>query len=132
MKVTKKCIMILSVAAVISLVAAGVGCKESEEPAPPPTAGQASAATIELCTSCGYVKGSESCCKADQEKCGGCSLTKGSPGCCKIPEGIEKAEICTKCGQIAGTDTCCKPDQPKCEMCGLVKGAPGCCLQPKI
>ena len=130
MKETKKCLMILLAAALVSAVVVGYGCKESEEPAPRPKAGQASAATIELCTSCGQIKGSESCCKPDQPKCEMCGLAKGSPGCCKIPEGIEKAEICPKCGQIAGTDLCCKPEQPKCEKCGLVKGSPGCCLIP--
>ncbi|MHC5055106.1 MAG: hypothetical protein ACYTKD_10365 [Planctomycetota bacterium] len=37
-----------------------------------------------LCTSCGEIKGSEKCCKADAAKCGMCGLSKGSPGCCRI------------------------------------------------
>ena len=51
-------------------------------------ADKAKAAVAEkaLCSACGQVKGSESCCKPDAEKCGKCGLDKGSPGCCKLPK----------------------------------------------
>ncbi len=83
----------------------------------------------ELCTHCGYIKGSEKCCGKDLVKCDKCGLAKGSPGCCKIPAGMKKAELCGECGQIKGTDKCCAKDMKKCEKCGMAKGAPGCCLK---
>lgn len=98
------------------------GCKES---------GKAKAATVELCTECGQIKGGDVCCKPDQAKCAGCGLAKGSPGCCNIPKGATSASLCAKCGQLTGSDECCKPDQPTCPTCGLVKGSPGCCKIPK-
>ena len=133
MKVRKKCLMILLSMFCVLLMLACNGCKESEEPTvTAPKAGQATAGTIELCTMCGQIKGSEMCCKPGQEKCAGCGLTKDSIGCCKIPKDAQTAAICTKCGQMAGSESCCKPDQPKCEKCGLVKGSPGCCKLPAI
>ena len=89
---------------------------------------------VALCTKCGDIKGSATCCKPEsREKCAECDLFKGSPGCCKIPEGATDAKICGKCGDIKGTDTCCKPEgREKCTKCGLFKGSPGCCKLDKI
>jgi hypothetical protein len=129
MKVGKKHLLILSVAAVVVAFLTIHGCKKSDSAGA--KSGAAYAASVDLCTYCGQIKGSESCCKPDQPKCDGCGLVKGSPGCCNIPEGAEKVALCTKCGQIKGTELCCKPDQAKCTGCGLVKGSPGCCKIPK-
>lgn len=101
------------------------GCKKSDNASS--RAGQVYAASVELCTDCGQIKGSELCCEPNQPKCDACSLAKGSPGCCNIPESTEKAAICTMCGQIKGSELCYKPDQLKCASCGLVKDSPGCC-----
>ena len=111
---------------VVAVLASGallmVGCEKS-----PPAA---KAATVQLCTDCGQVKGSETCCQPDAEKCASCGLAKGSPGCCKIPEDAEEVKLCTACGQFAGSDACCDPDAKKCAACGLAKGSPGCCKLP--
>jgi hypothetical protein len=124
--VTRKTFVAIALAiGLVGIALLGYGCKKSGQ-------GTASAAeTVELCTMCGQIKGSDLCCKPDQTKCADCGLVKGSPGCCAIPEGAEKAAICTKCGQIAGTELCCKPDQTTCAGCGLVKDSPGCCKIPK-
>ena len=129
MKVNKKCLMIVLAVALVAVVLCANGCKKRETASS--KAGQAIAASVELCTMCGQIKGSELCCKPNQTICPSCGLVKGSPGCCKIPEGAKTAAICTKCGQIKGTALCCKPNQPKCPKCGLVKGSPGCCKIPK-
>lgn len=125
MKVSKKCLMIVLAVALVGVFLYVNGCKKQETASS--KAGQAIAGSIELCTKCGQIKGSELCCKPGQTKCPGCGLVKGSPGCCKIPKGAKTAAICTGCGQIKGSALCCKPDQPKCPKCGLVKGSPGCC-----
>jgi hypothetical protein len=129
MKVSKKLLVIVMAIAVVGVFLSSSGCKKSDTESV--KAGQAAAASVELCTTCGQIKGSELCCKPDQPKCAGCSLAKGSPGCCKIPAGAQSAAICTKCGQIEGTEVCCKPGQTTCAGCGLVKGSPGCCKLPK-
>lgn len=105
------------------------GCSKSDKEGP--EAGQAVAASVQLCTVCGQIKGSDLCCKPDQTLCSKCGLVKGAPGCCKIPAGAQTAAICTKCGQIKGSDVCCQPNQTLCSKCGLVKGSPGCCKLPK-
>ena len=83
-----------------------------------------------LCAKCGQIKGSDLCCKPEQEICSKCELVKGSPGCCVLPKGTtEDVELCTKCGLIKGSDQCCKIEgKTMCSKCGLVKGSPGCCL----
>ncbi len=123
MKVNKKCLMIVLTVVLAAVVLCAKGCKKRET---------ASAASVELCTMCGQVKGSELCCKPNQVKCAGCGLTKGSLGCCKIPEGAKTAAICATCGQIKETSLCCKPNEPTCPKCGLVKGSPGCCKIHKL
>ncbi|MHC4557366.1 MAG: hypothetical protein ACYTFW_09790 [Planctomycetota bacterium] len=125
MKATKKYLMTVTTMAVVLAFLFVNGCKKSDNASS--QSGAALAASVELCTDCGQIKGSELCCKPDQPKCDGCGLAKGSPGCCNIPQGAEKAAICTMCGQIKGAELCCKPDQPTCPSCGLVKGSPGCC-----
>lgn len=60
------------------------GCSKSDKEGP--KAGQAAAASVQLCTACGQIKGSDVCCKPDAAKCPGCGLAKGSPGCCKLPK----------------------------------------------
>lgn len=130
MKAKQKCLMIVLMVALVGAVLFANGCKKRESASS--KAGQAIAASVELCTHCGQIKGSDLCCKPGQIKCTGCGLVKGSPGCCNIPKGAKTAAICTKCGQIKGGALCCKPDQPKCSKCGLVKGSPGCCKIPKI
>jgi len=129
MNIRKKHLMILASVAVLVVFLGVNGCKKSDNAGA--KSGAAYAASIELCTGCGQIKGSEMCCKPDQTMCDGCGLVKGSPGCCKIPKDAETAAICTGCGQIKGSELCCKPDQVKCESCGLVKGSPGCCKLPK-
>jgi hypothetical protein len=129
MKRGKKYLIIVMAMAVLGAISLVNGCKKSGKEVP--KAGQAVAATVELCTNCGQVKGSDLCCKPGQPKCTGCSLTKGSPGCCKIPPDAQSVALCTKCGQIKGSDVCCKPNQPTCSKCSLVKGSPGCCKLPK-
>ena len=83
-------------------------------------------ATVSLCGSCGQVKGSGVCCKADAKICGKCSLADGAPGCCIMKPG-DKVALCATCGHIAGADACCKEGAEKCAECQLVKGSPGCC-----
>lgn len=129
MNMRKKYLMIVAAMAVVVVFLGVNGCKKSDNTGA--KSGAAFAASVELCTDCGQIKGSELCCKSDQTKCEGCGLAKGSPGCCKIPKDAETAAICTHCGQIKGSDMCCKPDQPECPDCGLVKGSPGCCKLPK-
>ena len=130
MKTSKKLLMITLAVVLVAAVLCTNGCKKRKSASSKD--GQAIAASIELCTHCGQIKGGDLCCKPGQTKCSGCGLVKGSPGCCKIPEGAKTAAICTTCGQIKGTALCCKPDQPKCPKCGLVKGSPGCCKISKI
>lgn len=125
MKTNKKYQMLMLSMVVLGVLLYSSGCKKSDPASS--KAGQAMAASVELCTHCGQIKGTELCCKPGQVKCTGCNLTKSSPGCCKIPEGATKVELCGKCGQIKGADICCKADQPKCAKCGLAKGSPGCC-----
>jgi hypothetical protein len=129
MNIKKKHLMILASIAVFVVFLGVNGCKKSDNAGA--KSGAVYAASVELCTDCGQIKGSEMCCKPDQTMCEGCGLVKGSPGCCKIPKDAETAAICTDCGQIKGSESCCKPDQVKCESCGLVKGSPGCCKLPK-
>ena len=38
---------------------------------------------VAMCTGCGQIKGSDTCCKPGQPICDGCGMVKGSPGCCK-------------------------------------------------
>ena len=122
MKTRKNWIGIATVIAMIAAILLSYGCAKKSD---------AQVSDVDLCISCGQIKGTDTCCKPDAPKCSGCELAKGSPGCCKIPDGAESASICGKCGQIKGTDECCKPDQPTCESCGLVKDSPGCCKLPK-
>ena len=129
MKVGKKNLVILAVVALVVVFVSMNGCKESDDART--KSGTVYAASVDLCSHCGQIKDSESCCQPDQPKCDGCGLTKGSPGCCNIPEGAEKVALCTMCGQIKGTELCCKPNQTECSGCGLVKGSPGCCKIPK-
>ncbi len=128
METSKKYQMLMLSMVVLVVGLYSNGCDKSDEESS--KAGQAYAASVELCTDCGQIKGTELCCKPGQVKCAGCSLVKGSPGCCNIPKGATKAELCAKCGQIKGTEVCCKADQPKCTKCGLAKGSPGCCKIP--
>jgi hypothetical protein len=39
---------------------------------------------VYLCAKCGFIKGSDDCCKSGQATCSKCGLVKGAPGCCKI------------------------------------------------
>ena len=112
-----KSTLLLSLFAVAGLLSVVSGCEKKSEPQKTPAGGMgtAQAATIELCTHCGQIKGSPDCCKPGAEKCAKCGLAKGSPGCCKIPKDAAKVELCTKCGQIAGSEECCKPGAVKCE-----------------
>ncbi|MHC4489138.1 MAG: hypothetical protein ACYSW7_08195 [Planctomycetota bacterium] len=130
MNASKKCVMIVLVVALLGVVLYANGCKKRETAGS--KAGTAMAASVELCTGCGQIKGNELCCKPGQATCTGCGLAKGSPGCCNIPEGAETAAICTGCGQIKGSELCCKPNQLTCLACGLVKGSPGCCKIPEM
>ncbi len=123
MSTRKKCLGIVVVIALVGGFLVGYGCKKSGE--------VKAAGTVDLCTKCGQIKGSESCCKPNQATCSMCSLVKGSPGCCNIPKGAKTAAICTKCGQIKGNELCCKPNQTTCPKCTLVKGSPGCCNIPQ-
>ena len=125
MKTNKKYQMLMLSMVVLVVLLYSNGCDKSDK-----GSGKAYAASVELCTDCGQIKGTELCCKPGQVKCAGCSLVKGSPGCCNIPKGATKAELCTKCGQIKSSDLCCKPNETKCTSCGLVKGSPGCCKIP--
>ena len=102
MKVEKKHLLILSVASVLVVFLTIQGCKKSDGPGA--KSGAAYAASVDLCTHCGQIKGGELCCKPDQPKCDACGLAKGSPGCCNIPEGAEKVALCTMCGQIKGSE----------------------------
>jgi len=122
--------MIVLVVVLAAAVLGANGCKKRESASS--KAGQVIAASVELCTHCGQIKGSDLCCKPSQAKCPSCGLVKGLPGCCKIPKDAKTAAIGTTCGQIKGTALCCKADQPKCPKCGLVKASPGCCKIPEI
>ncbi len=128
METSKKYQMLMLSMVVLVVGLYSNGCDKSDKESS--KAGKAYAASVELCTDCGQIKGTELCCKPGQTKCTSCGLVKGSPGCCKIPEGAKTATICSKCGQIKGTALCCKPDQPKCPKCGFVKGSTGCCKIP--
>ncbi len=83
MKMKKNILVILMVLAVVGAVLLANGCKKSGKEAP--KAAQAVAATVELCTACGQIKGSDVCCLPNQTLCSMCGLVKGSPGCCKLP-----------------------------------------------
>ncbi len=117
MNTRRKCLLVLMTTVLVGALLYCNGCKKTE-----------AKGTVELCTKCGQIKGSEYCC---QLKCVICGLDEGSPGCCNIPEGAESAAICTACGNIAGGDLCCKPGHDKCPKCGLGDGSPGCCRLPK-
>ena len=126
-----RCLLAASVA--LSLVLA-VGCETAAPKRQADGAGtkaaSADAKQVFLCTSCGEIKGSSVCCKAEgRKKCASCGLFKGSPGCCKIPPGAKgPVQLCTKCGEIKGSPPCCKAEgRTKCASCGLFKGSPGCC-----
>lgn len=83
-----------------------------------------------VCTKCGELRGSKSCCSPDAAKCGKCGLNKDSIGCCrdlKALGGDKEVVLCHKCGEFMGTKACCKPGAKKCGGCGLTKGSPGCC-----
>ena len=122
---TKKCLSVLVAVALVGAFMCGNGCKKSGE-------GRAAASdSVDLCVSCGQIKGSDLCCQPDQPKCSECGLVKGSPGCCNIPKDAKTAALCAMCGQIKGSELCCKPNQATCPSCGLVKGSPGCCKIPK-
>ncbi len=102
-------------------VATLIGCKATQKVPSAP-------GKVALCTECGQIKGTASCCKPGQAVCSKCGLAKGSPGCCKITKGSSKpAYLCAHCGHIKGSAKCCQPGQATCAKCGLVKGAPGCC-----
>lgn len=106
--------------------AAQNGCSQSTK------TGSLSADRIALCSECGQVKGSETCCQPGQPLCEKCGLAKGSPGCCRVAkEGRQPVYLCAKCGFIKGGADCCKPNQTTCSKCGLVKGSPGCCKMQK-
>lgn len=124
MKTSKKFLMIAMAMVLVGVFLVVNGCKKSNP--------SAQTKSIELCTHCGQIKGSDLCCKPNQPICPECGLVKGSPGCCNIPKGAQTAAICTMCGQIKGTALCCKPNQLTCPKCGLVKGSPGCCKIPKM
>ncbi|UCE50371.1 MAG: hypothetical protein JSW47_09435 [Phycisphaerales bacterium] len=121
MNTRRQFVLICTAAALVGAMLFYNGCDKKTE----------AKGTVELCTKCGQFKGTESCCKPDQEKCVICGLDDKSPGCCNIPEGAETAAICTACGHMAGGNLCCKPEHPKCSKCGLVEGSPGCCKLPK-
>ena len=117
----------VTVCLLAGLLAVGIGgCQSSDDTG---TAEKKTTKTL-LCAKCGQVKGSDLCCKPEQEICAKCELVKGSPGCCVLPKGTtEDVELCTKCGLIKGSDQCCKIEgKTMCSKCGLVKGSPGCCL----
>ena len=124
----KRCLRNWSCAALvgIGLSAALAGCQSTPE-----ATSDVSPGVLALCTSCGEIKGTSMCCRADAAICPGCSLAKGSPGCCRIEKGsAEKFVLCTKCGQFKGTAICCQEGQMTCAKCSLVKGSPGCCKIP--
>jgi hypothetical protein len=119
----RRAILGIAAAALVSL-AAGCGMLGGR------MAGRMPAKEAMLCGQCGFVKGSDMCCKPGAEMCAKCGLAKGSPGCCKMQKGTDAA-LCPKCGQIAGSPECCKPGAAKCSMCGMAKGSPGCCMAAK-
>lgn len=123
MDTKSKCISSLLVLALFGLIFVGYGCKKSGSTVQ-------AADTVALCTKCGFIEGTDLCCRPDQDICPLCDLVKGSPACCNIPKGATEAALCTKCGQIKGTELCCKAGQVTCDKCGLVKGSPGCCIIP--
>ena len=52
---------------------------------PPLVAEYKPASDIKLCTNCGFIKGSEDCCKTgEKQKCLSFGLVKCTPGCYKI------------------------------------------------
>jgi hypothetical protein len=124
MNARNKYLMIVMAVALVGVFLYVNGCRKSGS--------TTKAASIELCTGCGQIKGGALCCQPNQPTCPKCGLVKGSPGCCNIPKGAETAAICTKCGQIKATALCCKPNQLTCPKCSLVKGSPGCCKIPEI
>ena len=101
-----------------------VGCQTSETS----TDNIVSPGAVSICTNCGDVKGSDTCCAPDAVTCGGCGLHKGSIGCCQIEKGsTETVMVCTSCGYFKGSDECCQDGGATCAGCGLKKGSPGCC-----
>ena len=84
MNIKKKHLIILASVAVFVVFLGVNGCKKSDNAGAKSDA--AYAASVELCTGCGQIKGGEMCCKLDQVKCESCGLVKGSPGCCKLPK----------------------------------------------
>ncbi len=115
-------------AAVSFLSMGSAGCQTAETS----TEAVVSPGAISLCTGCGQIKGSASCCRPGAATCPACGLAKGSPGCCTIEKGSTvPVALCTSCGQIKGSAACCRPGAAKCASCGLVKGSPGCCKLPK-
>ncbi len=119
------CVLLIAGLLPLGVVA---GCRENPGPQSP-SAVQEAPEKVLLCTHCGQIKGSESCCVQGQELCSKCGLAKGSPGCCKLPKAPEgDVELCTKCGFIKDSPDCCKIEgKQTCSKCGLVKGSPGCC-----
>ena len=85
MKTGKKLLVFLMIMVLALSLLAVNGCKKiSDEDE---TAAVTSVVdSVQLCSHCGHVKGSDLCCKPGQEKCPKCGLVKGSPGCCKIPK----------------------------------------------
>ena len=84
MNIRKKRLIIVAAMALVVVFLGVNGCKKSDNAGA--KSGAVYAASVELCTDCGQIKGSEMCCQPDQAKCESCGLVKGSPGCCKLPK----------------------------------------------
>ena len=84
MNIRNKHLTIVAILAVVVVVLGINGCKKSDNTGA--KSGTVYAASVQLCTDCGQIKGKELSCNHDQVKCEGCSLAEGSPGCCKLPK----------------------------------------------
>ena len=103
-------ITLLLSAQIVSANCGSADCSDSKAVKQATCGEKAEAKLSEVCLKCGQIKGSDICCKPDQEKCAKCGLVKGSPGCCKIKEGTKKAFVNQKTGKII---CCAKGDESK-------------------
>jgi hypothetical protein len=83
-------------------------CATTDPVAAQSATGKIKTSTKVVCTSCGQIKGTDVCCRADMPTCS-CGLHKGSPGCCKITKDSDEViVICASCEQFKGTENCCR------------------------
>jgi len=131
----KKIVVMLIVVASTVSMSYGAGCPfskcgvgKSKKAAATCTKAQKQACVVDVCTSCGEVKGSAKCCKADAKKCKDCGLNKKSPSCCKL--GAAKAQkACGTCPKTAKAKAACSAkNKADCGTCPkAAKATKSCC-----